>query len=67
VLERHLKLDRESAIAAMLQIHARGGLLLPLADPAQAAEVASEVTREARDHGHPLVCRAVETSSGAGA
>jgi ATP-dependent Clp protease adapter protein ClpS len=67
VLERHLKLDRESAIAAMLQIHARGGLLLPLADPAQAAEVAREVTREARDLGHPLVCRAVEASSGAGA
>lgn len=67
VLERHLKLDRESAIAAMLEIHARGGLLWPLADPVQAAEVASEVMREARDQGHPLVCRAVEASSGAGA
>lgn len=67
VLERHLKLDRESAIAAMLKIHAQGGLLLPLVDPAQAAKVASEVTREAREQGHPLVCRAVEASSGAGA
>lgn len=67
VLERHLKLDRETAMASMLQIHARGGLLVPLADPVHAAEVASEVTREARDQGHPLVCRAVEAPSGAGA
>jgi len=63
VLEQHLKLDRESAIGAMLQIHKQGGLLLPLTDLAQAAAVASQITREAAEQGHPLTCRAAEAAA----
>lgn len=58
-LEKHLGLDHESAVAAMLRAHSQGGLLLPLADSAQADEVARIVTQEARDQGFPLICRSV--------
>ena len=58
-LQKHLGFDHESAIAAMLRVHTQGGLLLPLADSAQADEVARIVTQEARDQGFPLICRSV--------
>jgi ATP-dependent Clp protease adapter protein ClpS len=59
-LEKHLGLDHEAAVAAMLRIHAQGGLLFSLADAAHADEVARIVTQEARDQGFPLICRSVE-------
>lgn len=62
-LERHLKLDHEAAIAAMISIHPRGGLLLSLVDRAQADDVARDITQAARAHGLPLVCRAAEAPS----
>ncbi|MGN6526592.1 MAG: ATP-dependent Clp protease adaptor ClpS [Burkholderiaceae bacterium] len=57
VLERHLGLDHQSAVAATNSIHTRGGHLFPLADGPRAEEVARSVTQEARDRGYPLTCR----------
>ena len=59
MLQTHVGLDRDAAIAAMLQIHTRGGMLLPLADRARADAVAYAIARDARAKGHRLVCRAV--------
>jgi ATP-dependent Clp protease adapter protein ClpS len=60
MLETHLKLDREAAIASMLTVHNKGGLLLPLTDLGEAEMVAAAVMRDARAQGHPLICRAIE-------
>jgi ATP-dependent Clp protease adapter protein ClpS len=62
VLQKYLALDAEAAKAAMLRIHAQGGMLFALADRAQADAVADGITREARAQGHVLVCRAVEAA-----
>jgi ATP-dependent Clp protease adaptor protein ClpS len=58
VLVKHLHLDRDQAIQAMLAIHRKGGLLLPLASLEDANAAAEGITRDAREQGHGLVCRA---------
>lgn len=60
VLESHLRLDHESAVAATMRIHKHGGQLFPLVDRIRAEEVASGVMQDARHLGHPLQCRAVQ-------
>jgi ATP-dependent Clp protease adapter protein ClpS len=58
-----LKLDRESAIQLMLRIHTQGGVLVSLPDLQSAEEIAGAITREARDKGHQLICRAVDADA----
>lgn len=59
MLERHVKLDREAAITAMVSVHNQGGLLIPLRTIEEAEEVAGSIMRDASELGHPLMCRAV--------
>ena len=59
MLHSHAGLDPEAAAAAMLQIHRRGGMLLPLPDRARAEAVADAIARDAQAREHRLVCRAV--------
>jgi ATP-dependent Clp protease adapter protein ClpS len=62
MLHRHAGLDTQAAADAMLAIHQRGGLLLPLQDRAAADAVAAAILREARAQRRQLVCRAVSAS-----
>ena len=52
-------LNETDAIRTMLEIHAKGGVLLAMASMDEARRVADNVTAEARASNHPLVCRAV--------
>ena len=63
MLHVHAGLDPDAAIAAMVQIHQRGGLLLPLPDRARADAVAAAVARDAHAREHRLVCRAVSADA----
>jgi ATP-dependent Clp protease adapter protein ClpS len=63
-LSRNLEMSQEEAIKLMLEIHAKGGALVPLS-PSRAETVAAAIAGEAKAAGHPLVCRvavATETS-----
>jgi ATP-dependent Clp protease adaptor protein ClpS len=59
VLTRHVGLAQDAAVAAMLEIHSRGGKLFPTVDLAQAEVVAGAIAQAAREAGHRLACRAV--------
>ncbi len=59
MLHAHAGLGIQAAAAAMLQIHRRGGLLLPLPDRAHADAVADAIARDTQARGYRLVCRAV--------
>ena len=57
-LTRHLGLDHDAAVLLMLDIHRQGGAMVIVADWEKAQAIADAITRDARAHGHPLVCRA---------
>jgi ATP-dependent Clp protease adaptor protein ClpS len=59
VLESHFGLGRTEAVRTMLDIHKRGGALLPTSSADEAKRIAEAVTAEAASFGHTLVCRAV--------
>jgi ATP-dependent Clp protease adapter protein ClpS len=67
VLQSHAGLNQDAAIAATVQIHLRGGLLLQLADRASAEAVANAIALDARTSGHRLVCRAASAGPEASA
>ena len=49
----------EDSNRMMLQIHTRGGALLPTPSLVEAQRIAAQITAEAAKQGYPLVCRAV--------
>jgi len=59
VLQNCVGLSEVDATRTMLQIHTKGGILLPMASFDESKRVAELVTAEARAKNHPLVCRAV--------
>jgi ATP-dependent Clp protease adaptor protein ClpS len=59
VLQSYVGLDEKEAARTMLQIHLRGGALLPMVSFDEAARVAREITEKAKIDNHPLACRAV--------
>jgi ATP-dependent Clp protease adaptor protein ClpS len=59
VLESVVGLGRTEAVRTMLEIHKRGGALLPTPSADEAKRIAGAVTAEAASCDHPLVCRAV--------
>ncbi len=61
MLERHAGLQQDAAIATMVDIHVRGGALLPFPSREAADAVADAIARDTRAQGHRLVCRAVST------
>jgi ATP-dependent Clp protease adapter protein ClpS len=58
-LEKCASMDPKAAIRVMLDIHERGGILLPLDSREYAEGVANAINSEVRTHGHTLICRAV--------
>lgn len=59
-------LSLEDSNRTMLQIHTRGGALLPTSSLSEAQRIAEEITAEAATRGHPLVCRPVSSQSSDG-
>jgi ATP-dependent Clp protease adaptor protein ClpS len=62
VLQSELGLPYDSAVAAMLHIHNRGSVLLPVENLTHAERAASAISALARSSGHPLVCRAASAN-----
>ncbi len=59
MLRDTMGMTEEGAIRVMLEIHQKGGVLLPTSTPEEAARIADSITAEAREKNHPMVCRAV--------
>jgi ATP-dependent Clp protease adapter protein ClpS len=59
VLRSTLGLSDVEAVKTMLEIHKKGGVLLPLQSVDEAKRVADLIVTAAREKNHPLVCRAV--------
>jgi ATP-dependent Clp protease adapter protein ClpS len=62
-LEKHMNIDRESAVQKALRIHWEGGGLLSTDTFAAAEQMAKAISAEAASLGHPLICRAVKVSA----
>jgi len=58
-----LGLAPEDAQQTMLDIHLRGGALLPTSSLAEAERLATEITVEAAKEGYPLLCRPVSIAT----
>jgi len=63
VLQAHVGLEPYAATAVMLDIHLRGGALVPLDSWEQAERVAAAVGAEVAAAGHRLACRAVRADA----
>lgn len=63
ILEKELGFATKAATRTMLQIHTKGGALLPLKTREEAEQVASAITLHAKDRGHPLSCKAVSVAT----
>jgi ATP-dependent Clp protease adaptor protein ClpS len=61
VLQKYLGVNRDEAMKLMLNIHTRGGLLLPYPDMDKAQRLADAISEHAQEHGQSLVCRAVDS------
>jgi ATP-dependent Clp protease adapter protein ClpS len=59
VLQSGAGLSTLEATRTMLEIHKKGGILLPMQSIEQSRRVAELIVTEARGKNHPLVCRAV--------
>jgi ATP-dependent Clp protease adapter protein ClpS len=59
VLSEQLGVDRPEAVRRMLEIHTRGGALIPTVSFSEAERIAEQISAAAGKGGHPLVCRAV--------
>jgi len=59
VLGSCVSLGPEDSNSTMLDIHTKGGVLLPTSSLAEARRIAAHLTEEAVKHGYPLSCRAV--------
>lgn len=62
ILTKNLRLQQGEAMDVMLKIHARGGVLLPLASREEADRVAAAFAEDCRIHHQTLVCRAVSVA-----
>jgi ATP-dependent Clp protease adapter protein ClpS len=58
-LGKHAGMDRRTSMSTMIQIHNRGGILLPFESYELADRVATSIVEDARKNNHNLVCRAV--------
>ena len=59
MLSTHAGLTKEQAHQTMLDVHTRGGALVPTETLDEAQRIAAQITAEAAKHTYPLVCRAV--------
>lgn len=59
VLQGSVALGRDDATRTMLEIHQKGGVLLPMKSIEDSKRIAESVAAQARNSNHPLICRAV--------
>jgi ATP-dependent Clp protease adapter protein ClpS len=59
VLQNCVGLSETDATRTMLEIHTKGGALLPMSSFEESRRVVELIAAEARNKNHPLVCRAV--------
>ena len=59
VLTKYAGLSPEESRRTMLEIHTRGGALIPTPSFEEADRIAALMTAEAASQGHPLLCRPV--------
>jgi ATP-dependent Clp protease adaptor protein ClpS len=59
VLKIHLSFTKEEAYSTTIAIHNNGGVILPLLSEKSSERIALAISKEAKDNGHSLVCRAV--------
>lgn len=57
LLSQHLELNQDEAMQKMLEIHNKGGVLIPLPAPEKARSVADAMASDVRAAGLTLVCR----------
>lgn len=60
LLREHVGLSVKEATKVMLEIHMKGGVLIPCESLLEAQKVAAGIASGANENGHQLVCRAVE-------
>jgi ATP-dependent Clp protease adapter protein ClpS len=63
-LSAHMHLTKSDAVKAMLQIHSRGGMLLPTPTYELAKAIVEALQADAAKHGHSFSCRAVSRTPG---
>jgi len=63
-LEKHLNIKRKEAIEIMLNIHTKGGVVLPLASFDDANRIANSIMNDTKEKNHALFCRAVNAHKG---
>jgi len=59
ILEKNAGLPRAEAVRAMLDVHFKGGKLIPMNTLNDAERAAMQISTAARQFNHPLLCRAV--------
>ena len=59
----HAGMNGPDAIRAMLEIHSKGGKLIPTNSHEDAQSIVDSLLADAARHGHPLVCRVVSVQS----
>jgi ATP-dependent Clp protease adapter protein ClpS/Zn-dependent protease len=64
LLQKYLDLEPDDAARLMLEIHHKGGVLIPIEGMERAVAVAAALAREAAEEGHLLVCRAAQVTTG---
>jgi ATP-dependent Clp protease adapter protein ClpS len=62
ILQDTMGMTEKNAVRVMLDIHQKGGVLLPTSTPEEANRIADLIVSEARAKDHPLVCRAVSAT-----
>jgi ATP-dependent Clp protease adapter protein ClpS len=63
LLNTHMGLSHHDSIRIMLDIHNRGGALLPTVSATEARRIAAAITADAAREKHPLACRAVSNAA----
>ncbi|MEW6585490.1 MAG: ATP-dependent Clp protease adaptor ClpS [Nitrospirota bacterium] len=58
-LKIHMEISQEEAIAIMVDIHTKGGILIPFPSYEKACDVAIAITSDAKSNGYRIICRAV--------
>ncbi len=62
VLTTHAALSPEEARNKMLEVHTRGGVLIPMESMDDAGRIAALIAAAAAEQAYPLICRAVSVS-----
>ncbi len=59
MLQSRLGMDKNDAVNTMLEIHGKGGMLVPMDSFDESVRIAELISAEARKANHQLICRAV--------